>query len=150
MSFEVKIFDINVIKRAGIFGNSLEIFLQAIMNNFFEKDTVVIQHLFYQQFTEASLHRCSEYMQQIYWRTPMSKCYFNKVAKQLFEIALRHGGSPLNLLYIFKAPFPKNTSGRAAILFSPVKLFISITMQTGNNFQVLLIQNFSLGKWKNG
>ena len=27
--------------------------------------------------------RCSENMQQIYRRTPMPKCYFNKVAKQL-------------------------------------------------------------------
>ena len=88
MSFEVKIFDINVIKRAGIFGNSLEILLQAIMNNFFQKYTAVIQHLFYEQFTEAYLERCSEYMQQIYRRAPMLKCNFNKVTKQLFEIAL--------------------------------------------------------------
>ena len=28
--------------------------------------------------------RCSENMQQTYWRTPMPKCNFNKVAKQLF------------------------------------------------------------------
>ena len=28
--------------------------------------------------------RCSEIMQQIYRRTPMPKCDFNKVAKQLF------------------------------------------------------------------
>ena len=28
------------------------------------------------------------------------------------EIILRHGCSPVNLLYIFRAPFPKNTSGR--------------------------------------
>ena len=27
--------------------------------------------------------RCSRNMQQIYWRTPMQKCNFNKVAKQL-------------------------------------------------------------------
>ena len=27
--------------------------------------------------------KCSENMQQIYWRTPMLKCDFNKVAKQL-------------------------------------------------------------------
>ena len=27
---------------------------------------------------------CSENMQQIYWKTPMSKCDFNKVAKQLY------------------------------------------------------------------
>ena len=28
--------------------------------------------------------RCSENMQQIYWRTPMQKSHFNKVAKQLY------------------------------------------------------------------
>ena len=28
------------------------------------------------------------------------------------EIALRHGCSPVNLRYIFRTPFPKNTSGR--------------------------------------
>ena len=29
-----------------------------------------------------------------------------------FKIALRHGCSPVNLLHIFRTPFPKNTSGR--------------------------------------
>ena len=42
----------------------------------------------------------------------MRKCDFNKVAKQHFiEIAFRHGLSPLNLLHIFRTPFPRNTSG---------------------------------------
>ena len=27
------------------------------------------------------------------------------------EIALRHGCSPVNLLHIFRTPFPRNTSG---------------------------------------
>ena len=26
-------------------------------------------------------------------------------------ITLRHGGSPVNLLHIFRTPFPENTSG---------------------------------------
>ena len=51
-------------------------------------------------------------LKQIYRRTPIPKCNFNKGAEQLYwEIALRHGCSPLNLLHIFKTPFPKNTSG---------------------------------------
>ena len=43
----------------------------------------------------------------------MPKCDFNKVAKQsnFIEITLRHGFSPVNVLYIFRAAFPKNTSG---------------------------------------
>ena len=56
--------------------------------------------------------RCFENMQQIYRRTPMPKCDFNKFASNFIEIALRHGCSPVNLLHIFKTPFLKNTSGR--------------------------------------
>ena len=52
----------------------------------------------------------SEKMQQIYRLTPRSKCDFNKVA--FIEIGLRRGRSPVNLLDIFRTPFPKNTSGR--------------------------------------
>ena len=49
--------------------------------------------------------RCSENMQQIHRRTPKLFCIF-------IEIALRHGCSSVNLLDIFRTPFPKNTSGR--------------------------------------
>ena len=42
--------------------------------------------------------RCSENMQQIYKRAPMPKSDFNK-------------SSPVNLLHIFRTPFPKNASG---------------------------------------
>ena len=55
--------------------------------------------------------RCSGNLQQIYWRTPMSKCDFNKVASNFIEIILRHRYSPVDLLHIFRTPFPKNTSG---------------------------------------
>ena len=40
--------------------------------------------------------------------------YFGKESSLLcnfIEIAHRHGCSPLNLLHIFRTPFPKNTSG---------------------------------------
>ena len=56
--------------------------------------------------------RCSENMQQIYRRTPIPKCDFNKVALRLIEVTLRHGCSPVNLLHIFRTPLTKNTSGR--------------------------------------
>ena len=57
---------------------------------------------------------CSETMQQIYRRTPMPKCNFNKVAWQsnFIKMTLQHGYSPVNLLHIFRKPFPKNTCGR--------------------------------------
>ena len=47
----------------------------------------------------------------------MPKCDFNKVALSNFiEITLRHGCSPVNLLYIFRTPFLKNTSGWLLLL----------------------------------
>ena len=39
---------------------------------------------------------CSENLQQIYRKTTMPKCDFDKNAKQL-----RHGGVPVNLLHVF-------------------------------------------------
>ena len=53
---------------------------------------------------------CSENMQQIYRRTSMPKCDFNKIALNFIEIALRHGRSPVNFLHIFRTPFFKSTS----------------------------------------
>ena len=55
---------------------------------------------------------------QIYMRTPMSKCDFNKV-----QIALRHGCSAVNLLHIFRTPFLKNTSGRLLLKVKKRKTF---------------------------
>ena len=51
---------------------------------------------------------CSENMQQIYRTTHIPKCDFNKVALQ---VTLRHGCSPVYLLYIFRTPFRENTTG---------------------------------------
>ena len=40
----------------------------------------------------------------------MSRCDFNKVQLCNFiEIVLRHGCSRINLLHIFRTPYPKNT-----------------------------------------
>ena len=47
----------------------------------------------------------------------MPKCNFNKVAKQLIEITIRHRCYPLNLLHIFRTPFPKNISGGLLLNF---------------------------------
>ena len=41
----------------------------------------------------------------------MPKCNFNKVACNFIEIALQHGCSPVNFLYIFRTPIYNNTSG---------------------------------------
>ena len=54
----------------------------------------------------------------------MPKCDFNKAAKQLFEITLRYDCSPVNLLHVFRACFPKSTSGKL-LLFTARNLFLS-------------------------
>ena len=40
-----------------------------------------------------------------------------KLQSNFIEIALRHGCSLVNLLDIFRIPFPKNTSGRLLLSF---------------------------------
>ena len=49
--------------------------------------------------------RCSENMDDIYRRTPMSKCDFNKVSLKLLAWVFS-----CNLLYIFRTTFYKTTS----------------------------------------
>ena len=47
------------------------------------------------------------------WWTKAAVVIFTNGGKQsnFIEIVLRHGCSPENLLHIFRAPFPANTSG---------------------------------------
>ena len=59
--------------------------------------TIVITLTVQKQQSKDVLRKgCSENMQQIY--------------SNFIEIALRHGCSPVNLLHIFRTPFPKNIS----------------------------------------
>ena len=55
--------------------------------------------------------RCPQNIQQIYRRTPMTNVISIKLLCNSTEVILGHGCSPVNLLYIFRIPFPKNTSG---------------------------------------
>ena len=58
------------------------------------------------------IKRCSENMQQIYIREhPCRSVISMKLKSKIIEITLRHGWSPVDLLYIFRTSFPKNTSG---------------------------------------
>ena len=50
--------------------------------------------------------RCSENIQQIYRRTPMPKYDFNTVALQPYWKRTLLWCSPVNLLHIFRKPFP--------------------------------------------
>ena len=47
----------------------------------------------------------------------MPKCDFDKVALNFIEITLRNGCSPVNLLHILRAPFPRSTSGWLFLTF---------------------------------
>ena len=50
------------------------------------------------------------------WKSVPKIC--NKfIALQFYWTALRHGCFHVNLLHIFKTPFPKNTSGRLLLVF---------------------------------
>ena len=93
--------------------------------------------------------RCSENMQQIYRRTPMSKYDFNKVAKQL-EIPLRHGCSPVNLLHVFRTTFSRNTSGWLLLSQSKVSKNISLneTARTSVSKGLELNQSFRSSQQK--
>ena len=57
------------------------------------------------------MKRGSENVRQIYSRKPMSKCDFNKFAKQ---IVLLHGCFPVNLLHIFQNTFLQKHLWRTA------------------------------------
>ena len=41
-----------------------------------------------------------------------------KLICNFIEIALQHGCPPVNLVYIFRTPFPRNTSGWLLLYFS--------------------------------
>ena len=68
--------------------------------------------------------KCSENMQQINRRTSMPMCDFSKV-----EVALRHGCSPVNLLHIFRTPFPKNTSERLLLKIDHLNSWLSFSFK---------------------
>ena len=46
---------------------------------------------------------------------------FSKLQSNFIEIALWHGSSSVNLLYVFRTPFPKNNSGRLLLHIHYVK-----------------------------
>ena len=55
-----------------------------------------------------------------------------KLLCNFIEITLRHGCSPVNLLHIFRTPFPKNTSGGLLVYI------------TEHRFTLIVLSNVSL------
>ena len=49
----------------------------------------------------------------------MPKRNFNKLQSNYIEITLQHGRSHVDLLYIFRTPIPKDTSG-GQLLITPL------------------------------
>ena len=60
---------------------------------------------------------CSKNMQQIYRRTPMPKCDFNKVAKRRYWNRTSTWVFSCQLKHIFRTPFLKKTSGGLLLIF---------------------------------
>ena len=71
----------------------------------------------------------------------MLKCDFNKVTYIFIEITLRHGSSPVNLLYIFRKLFPKNTSGEL-YLVQLLLIFRKLDIQTFNSKQICSLNQY--------
>ena len=107
-SFPEKIFFQLCVFHLNLLNNLFQLFVAVINAYFF---VYKITGYFQQQPSRSVLRKkCSENMQQIYKRIPMLKCDFKK-SQSNSQIALRHGCSPVNLLCIFRKPFPKNISG---------------------------------------
>ena len=62
---------------------------------------------------------CSNFTGEHQYQTTISF----KLLCNFIEIAPRDGGSPVNLLHIFRIPFPKNTFG-GLFLTKKIKMFI--------------------------
>ena len=97
--------------------------------------------------------RCPENMQQIYRRTPMPKCDFitlpmqkqpsrgvlRKRCSNFIEITLRRGCFPVNLLHIFRTPFPKITSKGLLLSYG-----YNLRQKAGDKFTKLSQIGFSM------
>ena len=61
---------------------------------------------------------CSKFTGEHPWRSVI----LIKLQSSVFEIALRHGCSHVNLLHIFRTPFPRNTSWWLLLQYRKCKL----------------------------
>ena len=95
----------------------------------------------------------SENMQQIYMRTSIMKCDFNKVALVCIftKITIRYGCSTVNLLHVFRTPFRKNTS--VHLLLQKRKDLLCIKKSTVKRFRQCcskiskILPKFSCIRW---
>ena len=76
-----------------------------VSSYYFHKITIL--YLFQKQRSRGVLKICSKFTGEHPCRSAISI----KLLCNFIEIILRHGCSPVNLLHISRAPFPKNTLG---------------------------------------
>ena len=88
---------------------------RSILGRLMIANPLYVKRMLQKQSSRGVLRKkCLENMLQIYRRT---------ISKQIFWITLWHRFSPVNLLHIFRTPFPKNTSGRLLLTWS---LFVAL------------------------
>ena len=83
---------------------------------------------------------CSENMQQIYRRTPMPMCDFNKVAMQLYWNHTSVWVFSYKFAACFRTPLPKNTSGR---LLPTIYVKLNIQFLISSLFQTTSVYWFT-------
>ena len=74
--------------------------------------------------------RCSENMQQFIGKHPCRSAISIELPSNSIEITLRHGCSPINLLHIFRAPFPTRSFGLLLLYFLQ-----SVSTKTGLEYR---------------
>ena len=90
---------------------------------------------------------CSKFTGEHPWRSAISV----KLHSNFIEIALRHGCFPVNLMYIFRVPFLKSTSGwLLLIFFDEILSKYQCGFRKGFNVQHCLVSIMENGKkvWK--
>ena len=92
---------------------------------------------------------CFQNMQQIYRRTPIPKCDFNKVAVQLIEITLRYGCSHVTFLHIFKHLFLRTPIARKVPKYGVflVRIFLYLDSFCAVIFGGLLLNILKISKF---
>ena len=105
--------NIDLYVETGRWSLTLKLFIHSFQGSFISEMESAPFNSQKQQSSGVLRKRCSEIMQKIYRRTPMPKpkCDFNKVAKQLYWNRVSAWVFSVNLLHIFRAPFPRDTSG---------------------------------------
>ena len=71
------------------------------------------------------------YKESVYWNVDqVLKNFATEI--NFIEITLQHGCSAVNLMYIFRTPFAKNTTGGLLLFYAKFKLFRGVFRTLSN------------------